>query len=240
MMNSSAEILIKFEKLGFSSNESKVYLALIKIGSSKAGALAKYAGLDRSSTYNSLNLLLKKGLASYVVIGKTKWFQSSNPNNILSYLNRKVDLAKEVLPELESIRRETKLKENVRLFKGTKGVQTVFEDILHHASENLIFGSEGQFSKTMPAFAQRFMQQMKKRGIKVKSLVRSSRSDPADTKVLRHIPSTTESPVVTNIYGGKIAIVIWSEIPEAILIENQKAAEAYRDYFNFMWKSAEK
>jgi len=239
-MESNLELLSKFQKLGFNPNEAKVYLSLIKIGSSKAGAISKHAGLDRSSTYNSLHSLLQKGLASYVIIGKTKWFQCSSTDNVLGYLNRKVELAKEFLPQLENIRKQTKLKENVRLFKGFKGVQTVFEDILQHASENLVFGSEGQFSQKMPSFAQRFMQQMKKRGIKVKSIVRSFRSDPTDTKVLRHIPSTTESPVVTNIYEGKIAIVIWSEIPEAILIENQKAAEAYRDYFNFMWKSAEK
>ncbi|MAE13486.1 hypothetical protein CMO92_02890 [Candidatus Woesearchaeota archaeon] len=53
---------------------------------------------------------------------------------------------------------------------------------------------------------------------------------------VRKIPSKTESPVVTNIYKNKIAIIIWSEIPEAILIENAQAANAYRDYFDFMWK----
>ena len=239
-MGKNVDFLDHFNKLGFSPNESKVYLSLIKLGSSKAGSLAKHAGMDRSSTYNSLNSLLQKGLASYVVIGKIKWFQCSSTHNILNHLNRKVELAKEFLPELEKIRTETKLKENARLFKGLKGVQTVFEDILQHAQENLVFGSEGQFSQKMPAFAQRFQQQMEKRGIKVKSIVRSSRQDPADTKILRHIPSTIESPVVTNIYAHKIAIVIWSEIPEAILIENKKAADAYRDYFNFMWKSAKK
>ena len=236
----SSSHLEELQKIGFSANEAKIYLSLIKIGSAKAGTLAKHAELDRSSAYNALNSLLRKGLASYVIIGKIKWFQCSSTKNILTYLSNKVETAREFLPELEKIRHQTRLKENVRLFKGLKGIKSVFEDILENAEENLIFGSEGQFSQHMPLFAQNFVRGMEKRGIRVKSIVRSNRQEKIDTAKIRRVPSTTESPVVTNIYADKIAIIIWSEVPEAILIENRKAADAYRDYFQFMWKSAGK
>lgn len=231
----------KFRKIGFSQNETAVYLALVKLGSSKAGAISKYASMDRSSVYNALRSLMQKGLVSYVIIGKTRWFQCSNPNNIISYLSNKLDLAKDFVPELDKIRRQSKLNENVRLFKGVKGVNTVFEDILQNAEENLIFGSEGQFSKNMPLFEKQFTKKLERKGIKVRSIVRSNREVAKKDKVAnrKSIPSSIESNVVTNIYKNKIAIIIWSEIPEAILIENEKAANAYRDYFNFMWKHAE-
>ena len=116
----------KFRKIGFSQNETAVYLALVKLGSSKAGAISKYASMDSSSVYYALRSLMQKGLVSYVIIGKTRWFQCSNPNNIISYLSNKLDLAKDFVPELDKIRRQSKLKENVRLFKGVKGVKTVF------------------------------------------------------------------------------------------------------------------
>jgi len=45
-----------------------------------------------------------------------------------------------------------------------------------------------------------------------------------------------ESPAVTNIYGDKIAIIIWTDEPEGIIIENALAAKAYKSYFDFMWK----
>lgn len=230
----------KLIKIGFSNNEAKVYLSLIKLGSSKAGTISKHAELDRSSTYNALKSLLKKGLSSYVTIGKTKWFQCSSSNNVVTYLNNKVNLAKEFLPNLEKIRRETKLKENVTLFKGMKGMKTVFEDILNEAKENLIFGSEGEFSKKMPLFAKQFSQRLENKNIKVKSIIRTNREKENKKINYRKIPSTIASPVTTNIYGNKIAILVWGEVPEAILIENKKAADAYRDYFNFMWTYAKK
>ncbi|MFH1506012.1 MAG: helix-turn-helix domain-containing protein [archaeon] len=237
----TAKFTENFRKIGFSQNETQVYLALVKLGSSKAGKIAKYASMDRSSVYNALKSLMQKGMVSYVIVGKTRWFQCSNPKNIMTYLSNKLDLAKEFVPELDKVRRQSKLKEDVRLFKGNNGIKTVFEDILRNADENLIFGSEGQFSKKMPFFEKQFTKRMENKGIKVKSIVRSNRKVPKKDRVAnrKSIPSTTESPVVTNIYKNKIAIIIWSEIPEAILIENEKAANAYRDYFNFMWKHAD-
>jgi hypothetical protein len=44
----------------------------------------------------------------------------------------------------------------------------------------------------------------------------------------------SESSTVTNIYGDKIAIIIWTDKPEGIIIENAAAARAYKSYFDFM------
>lgn len=231
----------KLKKIGLSENEAQIYITLTKNGSSKAGEISKYASMDRSSTYNALKSLIQKGLVSYVTIGKIKWFQCSNPKNLQSHIQSKLDAAKEIVPELDSIRKSTKLKENVRLFKGNKGIKTVLNNILENAKENLIFGSEGQFSKNMPLFAEHFKEKMKRKGINVKSVIRSNRAlDESSKNKIRKIPMAVESPVVTNIYSDKIAIIIWSEVPEAILIENKKAADAYKDYFSYLWKHAEK
>jgi len=236
----TATIRHNLERIGFSTNEAKAYLTLATNGSSKAGKISKQANLDRSSTYNALKTLIQKGIVSYVTIGKTRWFQISDPKNIITYLDNKVDTAKKVIPKIDELHKQTKRKEDVTLYKGTKGIKTVFEDILRHADENLMFGSEGQFGQTMPRYEKQFSNKMKKRGVRVKSIIRTNREIRNKDKTKRKIPSKTQSPVVTNIYKDKIAIIIWSETPEAILIQNKKASDAYRDYFTFMWKYAEK
>lgn len=52
------------------------------------------------------------------------------------------------------------------------------------------------------------------------------------------VPKSIESPVVTNIYGDKITIIIWTDEPEGRIIENKAAAKSYRSYFEFMWNNA--
>jgi sugar-specific transcriptional regulator TrmB len=236
------EYIENLKELGFSQNEAQVYVTLAKLGLSKAGMVAKYSDLDRSSMYNAMQSLLKKGLASYTLVGKTRYFQCSNTGNIMSYLTSKVDFAKQFLPDLEKIRKENKPSENVRLFKGYKGIQTILQDNLNSGKETLIFGSEGYFSERMPSFAKRVVSQMENSGMKVRTIKRKNRSGERHlkTKQERTIPSLTVSPVVTTIYGDKISIIIWSDIPEGILIENKEAAASYRDYYEFMWKHADK
>ena len=55
---------------------------------------------------------------------------------------------------------------------------------------------------------------------------------------VRYVPQETISPLNVNIYGDKVALLIWSENPEAVIIDNPQAAAAFRSYFELMWKHA--
>ena len=229
------------EKIGFTPNEIKVYLTLSKKGSQTAGKIAKFANIDRSSCYNTLKSLQEKGLVSYVVIGSVKWFQATGPKRILDYIKEQEEDVKEILPELQSLHKTNKLEGQVRLFKGIKGVKSVFLDIARTGENNYVFGSEGQFSERMPEFALQFDRLKKENNIKSSVLIRKGRKE-ADRKTsnYRKIPITSQSTAVTNIYGNKIAIIIWTDEPEAIVIENESASKAYKAYFDFMWEHSQK
>lgn len=226
------------ETLGLSKNESEIYLKLLETGSAKAGKISKECHLDRSATYNALTNLLNKGLVSYANIQNVKWFQAVPPKRLMDILNEKKSNLKKIMPELEGKFKQTKLKGQVTLHKGIKGVETVFQDILTNADENLIFGSEGQFQKRMPFFFEHFLREEEKRGIKKKVIVRGARKDSYIDGDYKFVDTGVESPVVTNIYKNKIALIIWTTEPEAIIIENKEAADSYRSYFEFMWKNA--
>lgn len=230
------------EHIGLSGNDAKVYLALLREGSSKAGTVAKSSELNRASTYNSLDSLVKKGLASYVIIRGVKWFQASDPRNLRKFLENKMDFIDAALPELEEIHSSEKLPERVSLYKGKRGVKTVLEDILANADENCLFGSEGQLKERMPIYAEKFLRRLRRNGIKVRSLVRKGREKEQayPSTEVRFVPKSVESPVITNIYDNKIALLIWSDPPEAVIIENEMAAKAYKSYFEFMWEHAKK
>ncbi|MBT3404712.1 hypothetical protein HN832_02735 [archaeon] len=225
------------EKIGFSPNEIKVYLTLNKNGSTKAGKIAKLAHIDRSSAYNALKSLQEKGMVSYVLVGQIKFFQATGPRRILDYVKEQASDVQDILPQLQEQHKTKKQEGQVRLFKGNKGIQTVFLDIIRTGKDNYVFGSEGQFSERMETFAHKFKILKKQAGIKTKVLMRKSTRE-IDTKLSDHkyIPNVSESPAVTNIYGDKIAIIIWTDEPEAIVIENPSAAKAYKSYFDFMWK----
>jgi sugar-specific transcriptional regulator TrmB len=229
------------EKIGLAQNEIKVYLTLNDQGSMKAGRIAKLAHMDRSSAYNAIQMLLDKGLVSYVLIGKVKWFQATGPQRILEYLKEQQDDVMAVLPELQERHKRKKIEGQVRLFKGVKGVKSVFLDIIRTGKDNYVFGSEGQFSARMPEFAYQFDRMKKEKAIKTQLILRKDRKElDSRTSEHKYLPNLSESPAVTNIYGDKVAIIIWTDEPEGIIIENAAAAKAYKSYFDFMWKHGKK
>ncbi|HII71745.1 TPA: hypothetical protein HA265_03245 [Candidatus Woesearchaeota archaeon] len=233
------EVLVN---LGFAPNEIKVYLALNDHGSCKAGKVAKIAKIDRSSCYNSLKSLIEKGLVSYVLIGQVKWFQAAGPRRLLEYVHEQEEDVKAILPELDERHKASKIQGQVRLFKGKKGLRSIFNDMVRSGNkENLVFGSESQLEEHMPEFQKQFVRMLKENNITVREIVREDRgSSTSDPKKTRYVPKMVESPVVTNIYGRKIALIVWTDEPEGIIIENEAAAKAYRSYFEFMWKHAKK
>src|SRR3989344_3621604 len=229
------EIEKVLEKLGFSPNEIKVYIALNSHGSTKAGKVAKIAHIDRSSCYNALKTLLDKGLASYVLIGNVKWFQATGPKRLLDYLKEQEEDVKSILQKLDEMHKATKIEGQVRLFKGIKGIKTIFLDIIKEKKDNYVFGSEGQFSEKMPEFALQFDRLKRENNIHTKLIIRKGRKElDSTTTEYKHLPEITESPAVTNIYGNKIAILIWTDEPEGVIIENEAAAQAYKSYFDIM------
>lgn len=226
-------------KLGLTLNESKVYLSIIDFGSSKAGKIAKAVSIERSSCYQSLNSLVNKGLVSYVQIGKIKFFQAASPKRFLERIKEQEEIANSIIPELCERHKYKKKEGEVWLFKGKKGVKSVLMDIISVGKMNRIFGGEGQLEERLPAFKNAFVKELKEKRIKIKELIRNDREDELQfNREVKLFPSKVKSPVVTNIYGEKIAIIIWTDEPEAIIIDNKAAAASYRSIFDFMWENA--
>ena len=101
--------------------------------------------------------------------------------------------------------------------------------------------SEGQFSERMPYFAKYFVKQIEKKRIKVRHLVREGRDiQPSKTTEIRYVDKKTRSEAVINIYGNRVAIIIWTETPEAVVTKNKAVADSFRDYFEMIWKNAKK
>ena len=238
------ELKAALERFGLSHNESKVYLTLLKIGSAMAGKIAKEAMMDRTSCYDALKRLLKKGLISYALEANRKLFKSEDPKKLLAYLKEKEEDIERMMPDLSSMYKQEKEKYNVTLYKGYKGIKAVFEDILKEAKgkENLVIDSSGVFVERMPYYAPHFIKGLEKNKIKVRHIIRRGKNiHPSKTTIVRFFPKTLkETTVTTNIYNNKIAIILWTDVPEAIIIENKGAADSYHDYFEILWKQAGK
>ncbi len=59
------------------------------------------------------------------------------------------------------------------------------------------------------------------------------------TTNVRYFPKIVgEQTITTNIYADKVALILWTDVPEAVIIKNKAAYEAYKSYFEVLWASA--
>ena len=235
------ELQKTLERIGLSTNEAKVYLTLLRLGSSKAGDISKKSQINRTTTYDALKRLLEKGLVSFVIKANRKWFKAVNPERFTEFLEEKREEAKKVIPSLQRIYKNPGEKHDVTIYSGYRGVKSIFQDIIREGKPNCVLDSEGQFTNRMPYYTPHFIRQLEKKKIKVRHLVREGRDvHPSKTTEVRFVNKKTRSQAVFNIYGDKIAIIIWTDPPEAVLIHNKTVTDSFKDYFEMLWKIAGK
>jgi sugar-specific transcriptional regulator TrmB len=238
------------EELGLTGNEVKVYIALLESGSTSAGLLIKRTAMHRSAVYDLIELLIDKGLVSYVVKANRKYFEAQDPKRLLEYLdlkkqelNKKEEELKKIIPELQSKRKLSKEDQEGTIYKGKKGLKSIFEDILNEKKHWYVLGASGQFKEQFSAYYHHFHNRRASQKIhlkiiydtKFKKIERAKELKLCETK---YLPSTHISPSTTYIYGDKIAIINWSDEPMAFLMRSKQVADSYKTFFDILWKTA--
>ena len=227
-------------ELGLTENEAKIYLALLHLDSAPIGTLHQEAAVNRANAYGALRRLMEKGLVGMVVKDGKKWYTPADPARLEELVEEKKKLVAEVMPALRQAYTEKKEPTSITSFRGLKGVKSVFYDILHTGKDVCVFGHEGQILEKLPYVVPQFRKKKVEKGIHTRIIKRATAENihfkPGPLTSVRFVPQDVESPVETTIYGNKIAVVLWTEkTPEAVVIENKKAADSYRAYYELLW-----
>lgn len=240
------------ESLGLSKNEAKTYLTLLKLGSVPAGPLIKELGMHRAAVYNLLDILIDKGLVHFVVQANRKYFEAQEPKRLLEFIeekNQKLEKEKQelqkMLPELELQRKLSKESQEGTIYKGKKGLKSIFEDILKYKNQEfLVMGASGKFKEIFNAYFihwqnRRVSAKIKLRILYSESVKKENREKELKLAEIRYTPNINVTPSTTFIYGDKVAVLMWSDNPLAFLMRSENVAQSYRHFFNILWNSAE-
>ncbi len=75
-------ILHHLQKLGFSKNETKIYLCLAEVGKATASFLGKKANIPRTTAYSVLDNLVERGVVSEEHEKNTTFFLINDPSSL--------------------------------------------------------------------------------------------------------------------------------------------------------------
>ena len=236
------------KEAGLSGNEIKIYLALLKLGACPVNKLYEETGVHRRNIYDSVNKLIEKGLASYIIEKKTKSVQAANPQKLITFLeeqkraiDEKEQRINEILPELIKDFNFPKHEQEAEIYRGNEGIKAIFEDMLNYKA-NYFIGAGGYIAERFPYYWPGYNRRRIRLGVKWHALgVTELRGKPITQERLvdyKYLPKALSGvPNVIFIYGDKVANVLWSEKPIAFLIKDKQIANNYKKYFSYLWKT---
>ncbi len=241
------------QKIGLTQNEVKVYLALLRAGKSTSYTLIKEANISSGKIYETLDKLIKRGLASYVVIRGRKHFLAADPEKLVEYLQRKEQEIHRNLEEINTIIPELKLKKKVieeeakaEIYEEIEGIKTVYELMLRELRPKdkiLILGAPKEAGEKLDIYFDNFNKRRIEKDITLMIILNYQHPREKKLNLLKktHVKSFSKkvtTPSWINIFGDYVAIFNIIDKPIVFLLKNRKTAESYRQYFDLMWKIA--
>ena len=119
------------EEIGLTPGEIKSYLALLELGASSTGPIAKASGVSRSKLYIILDKLEKKGLVSHVEQNGVIYFQAAEPSKINDYIRKRKEELEGIatdferfLPQLTKLHKQAGKVQTVAVYQGLNGLKT--------------------------------------------------------------------------------------------------------------------
>jgi len=243
------EVLLE---LGLNRWESRAYVSLLELGSSTTGPLVKKSGVPVSKIYHVLDSLSKKGFVSYVIKGKTKYFQAVDVRILRRILKEKEKRVENVIGQLE-ILKNISGKQSVEIFEGMKAITSLLIGLIEEADKGeewLSFSvGEDELIEKGEIFWDKVGVARYEKGLRVKLLDNEDYKEKIRrtygerwkyiSKIMRF--GKTLFPTTTIIFQGRIILLNLLSDPEtAIVIESDELLEFYRKFFMQQWGLASK
>lgn len=238
---------INLEEVGLTEGESRVYLSLLKLGTSTIGKIIKEAQVSNSKIYDILVRLNKKGLVGISIINNVKHFEAKNPSVISDLIIEKeanIKKLKEEIPRLQKMYEFAEPIQEAEILQGVRGIKTFTEMILNKLEKGdtfYILGAPKEATETLGAYFQEWHERRAKKGIICKIIFNKEAEERAKERKktplteVRIMPIDVITPALIDIGKDYVATILFGERPLCIVIKNKKIYKSYLTYFELLW-----
>jgi len=247
-MQSMEKLQKALKEFGLSEKEALAYLTGLKYDSFTIMNLAKEAGIKRPTCYTVVEELRKKGLFFEIPGSKKSLYAVEHPRVIINDYRTKLHYMENVIPELEKVIENRSEKPQFQLFKGTKGIQRIFEDMISKPNKEMY--SIVSTQHMLDAVGDEFMQSWVEKRIKKKVFSDSIRLlDHEHEKELytnekKHLRNVTyikdedmSLPYNIHMYENSTAFISGNKDMKGIIITSKAFRETMMSIYNLLKKN---
>ncbi len=237
------------EITGMSEKETQIYLALINLGEGTVIQIAKKSGLKRTTVYNLLPDLIKKGLILSTVNKKTRIYFVEDVRTLQQKLEEKSEQLKRILPSLLSMHTIFPFQPKITFYEGFEGMKELYMDTIKtcNAGDEIVsfMGMKNLYQMFTREFASYYIgERIKKKislrmiapeGTEASEALMTGKKQLRVTKIIKDVSFGFQGDM--EIYHNKVAIVSYPENFIGVIIESQQVSDMMRAAFEIMWNS---
>jgi sugar-specific transcriptional regulator TrmB len=246
------DLLPILRNIGLDEKEAHLYVAGLQLGSAPASEYARACDLNRITSYNTLESLVKRGLFTLEKKIRGKSYAPVSPDSLAVEAEKHLHALTKALPELKSLQKAKYRKPNVRFFEGWEGVKRVYQDTLTSTGELLNFANSAVVREHWPEYDDEYVAERVRRNIRLRGISPDDAAgrqvhgeDKTHMREIRLVPANEfDFTNEINIYDHKVAICSFdSGLPGdgdmfGIIIESKEVAETQRQIFEMAWRYA--
>lgn len=231
------------QNLGLSDQAARVYLTLLKIGGSRASAVARATGMKRTTVYPILRSLSQKGFVMMYYRKSQQFYYAQKPVRVMGLLEKKIDAFASVIPLLESLEKKQTLDIGLRFIETKEELEEFYQGILmeYKGRSYRVISSAKEWQNIDPDF---FIEFRKDRGaarIRTRLLLSadSREINPEDPTLLRDyrfLPEKYPFQSSIDIFDDKVLVVSPFLSSLAVVIAIPAMVDIFGSIFEMLWE----
>jgi len=238
------KILLQF---GLDKKQAKIYLACLELGSASVYKIAQKAQMSRSTCYEVMDELNKKGMVTAFTKKKIKYYNAENPQIAIEQEKEKIKLLERAMPEFNAFYQSAKNKPNIRFYQGVEGMKLILKEMIKETDEVLSFTSFEDLFSYLGDWWPEYLKMRIKNKIRVKVIMSDSeiarerkRLGPEQLREVRLVSPRYKHHSTYIIWSNKIAMFAYKKELISLVIESPVLSETHRAMFYMVWDNLEK
>lgn len=235
-------------RLGIEGRRARFYLAALELGEAPITAVARKAGVSRTTAYDLLARLMRDGLVTQVEKSGRLHVLAEDPTTLLQRLDERRALLTGALPELRSVFNRSIVKPRIHFYEGVDGIRTVLLDRLQCRSGRLrgILSMQDLLEVPGRREMDRLIALRIEAGIHLQAIRSRAKevdhiwpSRGADLRELRYAPEGLVFAMTTYMYDQKVSFISTRRESFGMIVESEEFATLQENYFECLWRASD-
>jgi len=234
------------QELGLTRTEAAAYLALIQLGGSQASAVAKHLGIKRTTIYDVLSSLTKKGFAAVYFRQNKRIYHPQKPQRVADHFEKKLEAFTNIISDLASIEKQQAHAVGLRVIQSKAELQQFYLDIIEEypgKSYDIIGSTTGWTGALGEAFVERFRRERAKAKIHTRLLLSFDTlphtTAPDLLRDWRLLPKHYRFESTIDIFPEQVLIISPHFSALAVVIDSPIMVDIFHSIFEIIWSFAD-